>query len=36
LNPNRIPRIQAYPGLKGITWWMDMQDKGLFEVYVQP
>jgi hypothetical protein len=36
MNPNRIPRVQAYPGVRGFTWWMDMQDKGLFEAYVQP
>lgn len=36
MDSNRIPRIQAYPGFKGITWWMDRQSKGLFDVYVQP
>lgn len=33
---HRIPRIQAYPGFKGIDWWLDKVAANKEAVYVQP
>lgn len=34
--PYIIPRIKAYEGYKGITWWLDKASKGKVDLYVQP
>ena len=34
--PYIIPRIKAYEGEKGITWWLNKASKGKVELYVQP
>lgn len=35
-DPHYIPRIQAYPGYRGITWWLNQIEDKKLEVYVQP
>lgn len=36
LNLQRIPRVQACEGDYGITYWLDLFEKGKVKVYVQP
>jgi peptidoglycan/xylan/chitin deacetylase (PgdA/CDA1 family) len=34
--PYIIPRIKAYEGERGITWWLNKAAKGKVDLYVQP